>query len=308
MTPIFNRDFQHPDDGWYMIEPKGEFPNEAAGVVQVIDDEAVRNMAARFAEDSKTPNWPGMLIDRDHLSHNQGDETRAYGWLTEVQPRSTGLFGKIRWSATGRQAVDGGDYRMFSTEYDLQDSVALNSEQAAAGLRRIRPIRLKGLALTNRPNNKGGCPITNREDTAAVGGQLKSREKGLARFLDVSGSKTPSDTQNASEGIVGSFQSPIMNITIEQTGLAAETAQAAATALTSLLTNRAGFVQLDNGKVVYVGPENDTTEDQKAATKGLSKSGKGKLVAKQKRQAAAARKKNKQKEDELYRRVSAKQR
>jgi hypothetical protein len=26
-TPILNREFQHPADGWYHIEPKGEHPS-----------------------------------------------------------------------------------------------------------------------------------------------------------------------------------------------------------------------------------------------------------------------------------------
>ncbi len=54
-------------------------------------------------------------------------------------------------------AVDGGDYRFFSTEYDPADLEKLQNRQ-------VRPLRLDGLTLTNDPNNKGGKPITNRNE------------------------------------------------------------------------------------------------------------------------------------------------
>ena len=57
--------------------------------------------------------------------------------------------------------MDGGDYRFFSTEYDLADMVN-------AGQGRARPMRLNGLTLTNAPNNKGGRPITNRAQSAVT--------------------------------------------------------------------------------------------------------------------------------------------
>lgn len=158
MNPtILNRDFQHPDDGWYQIEPKGEFPNRTAGVVQVIDDTAVETIVNRFNADAAGPNFAGMLIDHEHFKHDQDKETIAYGWLTRLQNRDDGIYGQIRWTNTGRAAVDGGDYRFFSTEYDGREMKVLNSQP-----KRVRPVRLDGLTLTNSPNNKGGRPITNR--------------------------------------------------------------------------------------------------------------------------------------------------
>jgi hypothetical protein len=85
-------------------------------------------------------------------------ETIAYGWLMGLQGRADGIYGQIRWTATGQAAVDGGDYRLFSTEYDPADMEVL-SEGAPM---RARPLKLDGLTLTNAPNNKGASPITNR--------------------------------------------------------------------------------------------------------------------------------------------------
>lgn len=158
-TPILNRDFSHPEDGWYHVEPIGEHRNAAAGVVQVIDREACETIVANFNRIADAEHFPGMLVDHEHFRHDADKETRAFGWLMKLQNRDDGLYGQIRWTTTGKNAVDGGDYRFFSTEYLPSEAVLLND---ANGARRIRPTRLHGLTLTNQPNNHGGKPITNR--------------------------------------------------------------------------------------------------------------------------------------------------
>jgi hypothetical protein len=158
-TPILNRDFTHPADGWYQIEAKGEHPNQSAYVIQVIDDEACAAMTAAFNREAGQPGFPGLLIDHEHFKHDQDKETVAYGWLTALQNRADGLYGQIRWSGTGQKAVDNGDYRFFSTEYSQSDLVVLNKNKKPF---KVRPMRLDGLTLTNVNNNKGQKPITNR--------------------------------------------------------------------------------------------------------------------------------------------------
>jgi hypothetical protein len=166
--PILNRDFSHPADGWYQIEPKGEHPNRAAGVVQVIDDEAAQNIVNRFNEDAaagKLRHGNEMLIDHEHFSDQADQETRAYGWLQELQNRADGIYARVRWTKTGREAVDGGDYRFFSTEYEPKDlqPITAASGKRKTGMQRVRPLRLSGLSLTNMNNNRGQKPITNRD-------------------------------------------------------------------------------------------------------------------------------------------------
>ena len=78
---ILNRDFRLPDDGWYHIAPFGEFPHSGACVIQVIDQEACVAMAARFAADAKTPNFPGLLVDFDHFSLDGEKRSEAAGWI-----------------------------------------------------------------------------------------------------------------------------------------------------------------------------------------------------------------------------------
>lgn len=152
--------FHHPTDCWYHIEARGEHPNRRAGIVQIIDDTACRSIVNRFNEEAARPGFAGMLIDHEHFKHDTDKETVAYGWLMKLQNRPDGIYGQIRWTETGRKAVDGGDYRFFSTEYDPADLVFLNQGESPG---RVRPTRLDGLTLTNANNNKGQKPITNRE-------------------------------------------------------------------------------------------------------------------------------------------------
>jgi hypothetical protein len=163
---ILNRNFEHPNDGWYQIEPRGEHPNVGSGVVQVIDLDASRAIVDAFNRQAQQPNFAGMLIDHEHFRHDPSKETVAYGWLMQLQNRDDGIYGQIRWTGTGRKAVDDGDYRYFSTEYAQQD---LQSVLNAKPLKKVRPLKLDGLTLTNDPNNKGGKPITNRSASDSKG-------------------------------------------------------------------------------------------------------------------------------------------
>lgn len=173
---ILNRDFAHPTDGWYQIEAKGDHPNRAAGVVQVIDDTSAQSIVNRFnadAEAGKLRHGKEMLIDHEHFSDQPDQETRAYGWLQELQNRPDGIYGRIKWTATGKPAVDGGDYRFFSTEYADDDLKVLNDGKTP---RRVRPLRLDGLTLTNMNNNRGQKPITNRNNLAESRGSAASNQ------------------------------------------------------------------------------------------------------------------------------------
>jgi hypothetical protein len=166
-SPILNREFQHPADGWYQIEAKGQHPNRAAGVVQVIDDEAAQAIVNRFNADAAAGtlrHGHELLVDHEHFAERTDQESRAYGWATQLANRADGIYAQIRWTKTGKEAVDGGDYRFFSTVYDPADLKVLNHAP-----KHVRPLRLDGLTLTNMNNNRGQRPITNRE--GAEGGE-----------------------------------------------------------------------------------------------------------------------------------------
>lgn len=169
---VTNSEFKHPEDGFYQIEVPGDHYNAEAEVLQRIDAQAVDSIVKTFnteAEGYQAQHgvaWPGMVIDIEHFKHEPNQESRAYGWLMKMENRNGIPFGQIRWTGTGKAAVDGGDYRFFSTEYrppGWQNVGKVDAEGDRKGKQILRPTRLAGLTLTNMPNNKGGSPITNRE-------------------------------------------------------------------------------------------------------------------------------------------------
>ncbi len=229
---ILNRDFTHPPDGWYQIEALGNHPNPQAKVLQVVDQEASASIVNRFNADARAGtlrHGHEMLVDHEHFSDQPDQETRAYGWLQELQNRADGIYGRIRWTTTGKAAVDGGDYRFFSTEYASKDLQTVPSaDPLPPGItNRVRPMRLAGLTLTNMNNNLGQKPITNRENPgqsfAGAGAQAavqhtnnqnKTRMKSIATKLGL--------TAEASEDAILAEVSKLQNRLTELQPMAEE--------------------------------------------------------------------------------------
>jgi phage I-like protein len=156
---IYNRQAVAPRSrNWQQIEVAGEHPARLGDVrvLQVLDAAALTRIAEDIQAQARDPYFDGILVDADHLSHETDQRTEAYAWLMNADVRDGQLWGELEWTDLGASAVHGGRYKYFSTEYDAGDLEDLGSG-------RVRPSRLAGLALTNRPNNKGGRPITNRK-------------------------------------------------------------------------------------------------------------------------------------------------
>jgi phage I-like protein len=171
---ILNRDFRLPDDGWYHIAPFGEFPHSGACLIQVIDQESCIAMAARFAADAKTPNFPGLLVDFDHFSLDGEKRSEAAGWILGLENRENGLWAQIRWSDLGEKAVKGGRYRFLSPVWARSDCVDLGADPMS-GLDRVRPVRILNAAVTNDPNLKGMVPLSNSGQRVVVDFQTLGR-------------------------------------------------------------------------------------------------------------------------------------
>jgi phage I-like protein len=169
--------FEPASDGWFHIAPHGTFPHPT-GAQQVIDADACETMARTFAEEARQPNFPGLLVDFDHFSHDPARPSAAAGWVTALEPRAEGLYAQVRWSDLGHQAVTGGRYRLVSPVWNRADC---DSWTAIAGLTgqealHLRPRRLARVALTNDPNLPGLAPLTNRkEEVAELSTSLRNR-------------------------------------------------------------------------------------------------------------------------------------
>jgi len=166
---ILNRFGAIPPDHWYHIEVAGTHP-AGPGRKQLIDDKAFQAILNRFNTEKEEAgeNWGGMLVDLDHRSHDLEQTTEAHAWLQELDVRQGQLWGRLDLTDLGEHAIRNKRVKWFSTEYDPQDL-----ETVEAGI--VRPLRLSGLAFTNRPNNRGGKPISNRDGTLPGGEQTETK-------------------------------------------------------------------------------------------------------------------------------------
>ncbi|HYE32536.1 MAG TPA: phage protease [Methylomirabilota bacterium] len=160
LKPITNRDsktgeYSLPADGFYQLSPIGEFPHSEGKVVQVVDREAVQAMVNRFAEDSKQPGFVGLLVDYEHFSYDTSKKSEAAGWLTALENREDGLYGKIDWTPDARAELTSGKYRFISPTW-------LASDVKYLGNRKVRPVRLDRAGVTNTPRLAGLAPLSNR--------------------------------------------------------------------------------------------------------------------------------------------------
>ncbi len=155
--------FQPAPDGWFHIAPHGTFPHPN-GTMQVLDAEACEAMTRTFNEEARQPNFPGLLVDFDHFSHDPSQPTTAAGWVGGLEHRDDGLYAQVRWSDLGLEALVGGRYRLASPVWNRADcdqwSAPIGTEERETV--HLRPRRLDRLALTNDPNLPGLAPLSNR--------------------------------------------------------------------------------------------------------------------------------------------------
>lgn len=189
---IANRDFKVPQDGWMHLFAFGEVPGpienpdgSTVNVVQVIDKPAADAVLAAFRADAAEPNFGGVLVDIDHFSLDPSKESRAAMWIDELQARDDGVWFKPRITNTGRQLIEGGDYRFISPVLEFPRRAYRDGE-------RVRPIGLHSAGLTNDPRIKGGVPLSNRHTAAtAERSETETTMKNLLKLLGLA--------ENASE-------------------------------------------------------------------------------------------------------------
>lgn len=139
---------------WCQLAPFGRFPGrrEKEDVIQICDRAAFDQVIAAFK--------PEVLVDFEHRAENS-DDTAAAAWIQRLECRDDGLWGLLRFSDTGAEAVRGRRLRFLSPVWPLD----------AAG----RPVELKSAALTNVPNfdlrpvlNKAAGSVTNPKGPTAM--------------------------------------------------------------------------------------------------------------------------------------------
>lgn len=196
--------FRLSDDGWWQVSSKGEHPGRFADgpmcgerIIQVIDDAAIASMVATFnaerdAFTASGKEFPGMLVDFDHFSHDANKSSKAGCWIFEMEGRPDGVWARGKWTGEGMEAVTNGDFRFASSV--LCGFAHLERDK-------FRPSKIERVALTNDPNDKGLHPITvpnrnNEQDKTTM-----NHKALLARLLGLP--ETADDA--AMEASVGTF-------------------------------------------------------------------------------------------------------
>mgnify|MGYP001459997272 CR=1 FL=1 len=141
------------------VVKKGEYPHFGKGVVQVIDEKAldaiVKNTNASLGKTQK------ILADFDHYSElsesakatleKMGIQlpTNAAGWITELFREGDTVYGNMVSTVDGEKAIEGETYCKTSPVFRVIDCEYVAERK---GEKLIRPLKIKSVALTNKPN------------------------------------------------------------------------------------------------------------------------------------------------------------
>jgi phage I-like protein len=198
-------------DGWIHIVPKGELPNRAAGVIQVLDEVALDSILGNItAEAQRLGNkWPGIYAGREHFIYNDEQDSAALAWFKTFEKRADGIWAKDDGlTPLGRQALANAEYKFTSFVADRKDTEPLDGK-------RVRILKIDTIGFTNQANGKELLtPIVNR------------------RSQDLPGASAPGANQNHNE------RTKSMKSIAQKLGLAPEASEDAILGEVTKLQNR----------------------------------------------------------------------
>ena len=118
---------------WVHLLPPGRFQGrDGRGPYRMSDPEAVIEASRALQMD--------LPIDYDHAFDYlpQGSSKPAAGWITELQSRSDGIWGRVRWTRKAAAAIGEREYRYLSPLFRID--------------RTGEVLRIDRAGLTNTPN------------------------------------------------------------------------------------------------------------------------------------------------------------
>ena len=185
--------FEIPSDNFIMVLKAGDWDNAEAGICQHVDQEAFDRILAAFKDQSAEPNFPGLLVDYDHFSHRPDRPSGAAAWIVDLKQRDDALWAEFRFTKSGRELVEGGEYRLTSPVLDRFEPY-----DGAPSEKHLRPGRLLRVGLTNDPNMKGLVPASNR--TNPEENRMNHAEK-LKKLLGLAQEASDDDIEQAIQAL-----------------------------------------------------------------------------------------------------------
>lgn len=133
---------------WVHLLPAGEIAtNDSRGPYHEIDADKVIAASLKLAD--------RLPIDENHstdLAASRGEPAPARGWITELQARADGVWGRVEWTEAGRRLVEGREYRGISP-------VILHTKSKPP-----KVIALLRASLVNNPNFRGLATLHQQQE------------------------------------------------------------------------------------------------------------------------------------------------
>ena len=148
----------HEDGGagaprWFQtFPPYGRYPvggtvkGAAKDAVFVFDEAAARAVIDDFRQQASRPDWPGVLVDREHFSADADKTSDAMAWARDIRQDADGSIW-TRWDFTPEGERLWNDRVLVS-----RSPLFLSSPDASR--REYRPVALRSIGMTNSPHFK----------------------------------------------------------------------------------------------------------------------------------------------------------
>ena len=108
----------------------------------VFDEAAAKEILANFRAEAKKPDWPGILVDREHFSADREKTSDAMAWAKDIRQEADGsIWTRWDFTAVGRDLWEGkvlvNRSPLFACRKEGKDYI---------------PVALKSIGMTNTPH------------------------------------------------------------------------------------------------------------------------------------------------------------
>ena len=182
--PAACREVRTDADGarWFQTFPPygrypvgGTIPGAKPGAEFVFDEASARAVIASFEEDARRPDWPGVLVDREHFSTDPGKTSDAMAWARGIRQDDDGSIW-TRWEFTPAGA------RLWEDKVLVSRSPYFLNEADAGGME-YRPTRLVSIAMTNTPHFRNLSTLA----AARAAEVSQNKENNMDKILEALG-------------------------------------------------------------------------------------------------------------------------
>ena len=196
----------HEDGGagaprWFQtFPPYGRYPvggtikGAAKDAVFVFDEAAARAVIEDFRQQAARPDWPGVLVDREHFSADADKTSDAMAWARDIRQDSDGSIW-TRWDFTPEGERLWRDRVLVS-----RSPLFLSSPDASR--REYRPVALRSIGMTNAPHFRELSTLAAAREAAEVTkheGEIQMEE--ILKALGLAEGASPEDAVAAIEAL-----------------------------------------------------------------------------------------------------------